>query len=87
MRNLKTDNYNGPEDMADAVQDYCEERGIGVFFIKVMASLYEGFANIKLTVATCDYATVIDSDFWPPNVSPREWFVKDKKAANNGADF
>ena len=71
--------------MADAVQDYCEERGVGVFFIKVMASLYEGFANIKLTVATCDYTTVIDGDFWPPNVSPREWFVKDKK--NNGADF
>ena len=87
VRNLKTENYNGPEDMADAVQDYCEERGVGVYFIKVMSSLFEGFANIKLTVATCDYATVVDNDFWPPNVSPREWYVKDKKNANNGADF
>ena len=86
VRNIKTDNYVGPEDMADAVQDYCEERGVGVFFIKVMNSLYEGFANIKLTVATCDYTTVVDGDFWPENVSPREWYIKDKKFVSEDAD-
>ena len=86
VHNLKTEKYIGPEDMADAVQDYCEERGVGVYFIKVMNSLYEGFANIKLTVATCDYMTVLDSDLWPENVSPREWYVKDKKFVNDEAD-
>ena len=86
VRNLETDNYVGPEDMADAVQDYCEERGVGVYFIKVMNSLYEGYANIKLTVATCDYTTALDNDFWPDNVSPREWYIKDKKTVNDEWD-
>ena len=84
VRSLKADIYEGPGQMADSVQDYCEERGVGVFFIKVLNNGFgDGYANVRMTVATCDYETVTDRDFWPESVSAREWYVgKDKKGGN-----
>ena len=85
--NLRTELYNDPEEMSDALQDYIEARGVDVFFIKTMNSQYEGFANAKIVVATGDYDTVISRDFWPENIFVREWYQgkeKDKKQASAG---
>ena len=84
--NLRNDLYNDPADMSDALQDFCEERGVGVYSIRILSSQFEGFSNAKITVATIDYQTVIDKDFWPENVSVREWYQggNDKKSANAG---
>ena len=82
--NLRNDLYDDPEEMSDAIQDFCEERGIEVYYIRILSSQFEGFSNVKLTVATCDYYTVIDNDFWPENVTAREWYQgnNDKKGGN-----
>ena len=87
MGNLRNDLYDGPEEMSDAIQDFCEERGVEVYFIRILSSQFEGFSNVKLTVATGDYLTVIDNDFWPENVNAREWYQgnNDKKAGNPAA--
>ena len=85
VRNLKTENYNDPEEMADALQDYCEEREIDVYFVRILNSQFEGYANVRMTVATSDYETVIGDDFWPENISAREWYPgKEKKVAREG---
>ena len=88
VRNLTIDSYNGPEEMADALQDYCEERGVGVYFIKILNSQFEGYANVKLTIDTCDFETVMDNDFWPDNVSARVWYTgNDKKGPNQSPGY
>ena len=81
VRDLVSSTYNTPEEMSDAIQDYCEERGVGVFFIRIMRNQFDdNLANIKLTVAMADYETVVEDGFWPENVFAREWYPgKEKK--------
>ena len=76
MRGLRTDLYDGPEQMQDAIQDYCEERGVALYYIRIMSNTEDGLANIKLQVASEDFDQVTDHTFWPENVHVREWYVK-----------
>ena len=76
VRSLRTDLYEDPEQMQDSIQDYCEERGVAVYYIRIMSNTEDGLANIKLQVAACDFETVMDDTFWPENVSVREWYAK-----------
>ena len=70
-------------DMEDAMQDYCEDRGVGVYFIKILKKqIDDGLANVKITVAACDYYAVMDNSFWPEDVSVRDWHVKPLKHGN-----
>ena len=83
---LKADLYDDPEEMKDALQDYCEARGVDVYFINILNNSYgDGFANAKLTIATADYQRVISHSFWPADVFAREWYVGNKKKKAGGA--
>ena len=59
-----------------------------MYFIKVLNNGFGGgYASVKMTVATVDFTTVTDDDFWPESVSAREWYVrKDKKGGNPGGE-
>ena len=76
VRGLRTDIYEGPEQMQDSIQDYCEERGVALYYIRILSNTEDDLANIKIQVAACDFQTVLDKTFWPENVSVREWFNK-----------
>ena len=77
---LRNDIYVDSDEMEDCIQDYCEERGVGVFFIKIMQKqVDDGLSNIKITVAACDYPVVTDYSFWPSSVTVRDWHVGPNK--------
>ena len=83
VRGLRTDIYEGPEQMQDSIQDYCEERGVALYYIRILSNTEDGLANIKIQVAACDFQTVLDQTFWPENVSVREWFNKPPNSQNS----
>ena len=66
--------------MEDAIQDYCEERGVAIYYIRIISNTEDGLANIKIQVAACDLHTVLDQTFWPENVNVREWYNKPPNA-------
>ena len=87
VRGLKADIYQSPDVMADAIQDFCEGKGVDLFFIRIMNNQSgDGYANAKITVQVQDYERVTGRDFWPETVSAREWYVGNKKGNNNGAE-
>ena len=80
VRGLRNDIYVDADEMEDCIQDYCEERGVGVFFIKIMQKqVDDGLSNVKITVAACDYPVVTDNSFWPSSVTVRDWRVGPSK--------
>ena len=50
MRGLETDGYDGPEDMENAIQDFCEDRGVDVYYIRIINHPEPGVANVKVTI-------------------------------------
>ena len=76
VRGLETDGYEGPEDMEDAIQDYMDDRGVTVFFVRVISQPEPGLANVKVTVNDVDLLKTLDYNFWPEGASAREWFTK-----------
>ena len=86
IRGVVKTEFNSPEDLESALQAYCEERGVGTVFVKVLVDKYESnTARCRICVFEVDWMTVMDPTFWPEDVEVREWFVnpKDKKNANN----
>ena len=74
VRGLAATIYDSKEEMEEAVREYCEERGVGIFYMRIMP-LQPGsdVANCKIGVAEEDADTVMDDDFWPKKVTVREW--------------
>ena len=66
----------GPEDMEDAIQDYMDDRGVTVFFVRVISQPEPGLANVKVTVSDVDLQKTLDYNFWPEGASAREWYIK-----------
>ena len=76
VRGLESDGYIGPEDMEDAIQDYMDDRGVTVFFVRVISQPEPGLANVKVTVSDVDLQKTLDYNFWPEGASAREWYIK-----------
>ena len=84
VRGLAATIYGSKEEMEAAVRDYCEERGIGVFYISIMPiQMGSDVANCKIGVAEEDLAQVMEDGFWPSKVLVREWFYNPKDKPNN----
>ena len=67
--------YENREDMEDAIDDYLQGRGIDVYYIRVFRRESDPeVANCKITVAGEDLESVLETTFWPENVSVREWY-------------
>ena len=81
VRGLAATVYSCKDEMEDAVREYCEERGVGVFFMYIMP-IQPGsdVANCRIAVAEEDGDTVMQDSFWPEKVTVREWRHSPKDA-------
>ena len=87
VRDLSTEGYENKDVMEDAIINYCEERGVGIFFIRIMTRKSEpDVASIKISVADEDADTVLDPAFWPRHATVREWRPFNKEIAKAGAN-
>ena len=79
VKGIATGGYDKKIDMENALRDYCEERGVGALFIRIMAHEFDpNTANARIVVHEDDMHTVMDRDFWPEEVYVREWYNKPK---------
>ena len=71
------------EDVLESVGEYCMERGIKVIFARIIPVKYDQTrSGCKVTVLEEDFENVVDSDFWPDNITAREWTNRPRD--NNG---
>ena len=89
VRGLSTEGYDTRDAMEDAIIEYCEERGVALYFVRIMMKKSEpDEASIKITVSEEDMFTVLDHTFWPRHAEVREWYphplTKDNGAFGNG---
>ena len=84
VRGVDKTEFESPEDLESALQVYCEERGVGTIFVKILTDKYESpTARCRICVFEADWVTVMDPDFWPEDVEVREWFVNPRDRKNN----
>ena len=79
MRGLAKDDYNSASDMEDAMRLYCEDKGMKVVYIRAMKDKYKAdVANCKIVINECDTARTLDNNFWPDNITVRDWYPKER---------
>ena len=62
------------EDMADSIRAYLRERGVIAIFIRIIPVRNDSTrTGCKLTIKEEDFERVIQDDFWPDDVTVREW--------------
>ena len=87
VRGLISEGYETVENFEDAICDYCEARGVEVYFIRITSQMEPGIANVKISICEDDLDEALDPAFWPENVTVREWYrdnSKDKKSGDAG---
>ena len=86
VRGLAATIYESKEEMEDAIREYCEERGVGIFFMRIMP-IQPGsdVANCRIAVAEEDCDKIMDDTFWPEKVTVREWHINPKDNPVGGA--
>ena len=72
------------EDIADSIKSYCHDYGITPVFIRIIPVRYDvSRTGCKLTIKEEDYDRVIMSDFWPEDVTVRDWTPKPRDNDEN----
>ena len=88
LQGLDLDGCVDEEDIIESVREYCADRGVKLVYIRVIPVKYDdNRAGCKITVVEDDFERVVDSDFWPDNISSREWTrrPRDDRANDGGA--
>ena len=87
MQGLEVGEGDGDEDMLDSVRAYCTERGITPIYLTIIpVKLDDTRVGCRLTVKEEDYNRVMSEEFWPEDVSVREWTQRPKdNRGNDGA--
>ena len=83
LQGLDLEGYIDEDDIIESVKSYCLENGIKPIYIRIIPVRFDQTrVGCKLTVVEEDFERVIDSEFWPDNISAREWTPKPRD--NNG---
>ena len=73
------------DDVNDSVKAYCLERGITPIYMRAIPVKYDCTrTGCKLTICEEDYERVILDEFWPEDVSVRDWTPRVRDNQNNG---
>ena len=85
LQGLDVGDGNGEDDMLDSVKAYCIRNGITPLFVRIIPVKYDCTrVGCRLTVSEEDFERVIDDEFWPDNVSVREWTYRPRDNRGNG---
>ena len=84
LQGLHMSNGLGEEDIADSIRMYLTEKNITPVFIRIIPVKYDDTrTGCKLTIVDEDYERVISEDFWPDDVTVRDWTPRNRD--NNDA--
>ena len=71
-------------EMEELVHDFCMKGGVPVLYMKIIPAKYDrAQVGCKLAVREMDFEKVMDEEFWPEDVSVREW----RKKPRNGGGY
>ena len=74
LQGLDLEGCSDDEEIIDSVREYCRDHGIKPVFIRIIPVRYDSNrAGCKLTVVEEDFERVLDDEFWPDNITVREW--------------
>ena len=86
LQGLDVGNGNGEDDMLDSVKAFCISRGVTPLFVRIIPVKYDCTrVGCRLTVSEEDFERVIDEEFWPEDVSVREWTQRPRDNRGNDA--
>ena len=75
VQGLAVSMFKYRDDLEDSIRAHCKEKGVvNVYYISVFYQFDLKTANCKITIAEEDLEAVLEPDFWPENVSVREWY-------------
>ena len=64
-------------EMEELIHKYCLKEGVPVIYMKIIPAKYDrAQVGCKLAVREMDFDRVMDEDFWPEDVTVREWRYK-----------
>ena len=79
LQGLKVNDYNNLNEIIESVRNYCNENNITAVYIRLIPVKNDCTrTGCKLTVNEYDYDNLMQDDFWPENISAREWKPKIK---------
>ena len=87
LQGLDLDGCTDEDDIIESVREYCMERGVKPVHIRIIPVRYDdNRVGCKITVVEDDFGYVVDSDFWPENISAREWTRRPRDDRGNDGD-
>ena len=85
LQGLRLSEGMDADDVMDSVKAYCLDRVITPVYLRAIPVKYDCTrTGCKLTVCEEDYERVIDDEFWPEDISVRDWTPKVRDNQNNG---
>ena len=87
LQGLDLEGCVSEDDIVESVKSYCLDNGIKPVYIRIIPVRNDQTrVGCKLTVVEEDFERVVDSEFWPDNISAREWTPRprDNNGNNNG---
>ena len=85
LQGLVIDTNESEEDVIESVRIYCLDRGITPVYICIIPVKFDCTrTGCRLTVRDEDYDRVIENEFWPENISARDWTPRPRGNAGGG---
>ena len=85
IQGLDMEGFSSYNEMEELVHSYCVKRGIPVIFMKIIPAKYDrAQVGCKIAVREEEFERVMQEEFWPEDVTVREW--RRKPRGGNGYD-
>ena len=87
VQGLDLDEYNDKDELIESVRNHCLVNGIKPIYIHLIPVKFDCTrTGCRVTVRECEFDRVVEDDFWPEDVSAREWTPKPRDQQGNDGD-
>ena len=77
IQGLDFEYMNDYVEMEDTIQEYCRDNGVSVLYMRIIPTKFDRTRlGCKISVKETDFERVMEDDFWPDDVTVREWVRK-----------